>query len=413
MLDLTARELLTHLFHHAIDRVDGRRVVHDWCAHNTQNNNQTFKYCVAIGKAAPAMLQGALDSINNLQECLLICPRASAPRVFKRHKKVSKVESSHPVPDQKSLDAGKVLLSFLAKLPDNEPILFLISGGASSLVEVLKDGVSLAQLQDINNYLLGSGKSIEQINYWRKQYSKIKGGGLLDCINPLSCTQLLISDVQNDEIAVIGSGLLLNSDNTDSDDDDVLQQSLNITDASKSSNREQVATHIVANQQMALEAIHNEAAHYELDTFLHEEFISGDAREQGEKLSEWLLEAPCGLHIWGGETTVSLPDNPGMGGRNQHFLLSCVSTIQDKNISILSAGTDGIDGNTSCAGGMVTGFTGKTLSQMGFDINQELDKANSGNVLMASDCLYKTGRTNTNVMDLIIAYKSSDELVTR
>ena len=91
--------------------------------------------------------------------------------------------------------------------------------------------------------------------------------------------------------------------------------------------------------------------------------------------------------------------------------MSCVEAIDNKNISVLSAGTDGIDGATTCAGGFVSGFTYKAIQQMGFDIDEELDKANSGNVLMAADCLFKTGRTQTNVMDIILAYKTDDDLV--
>lgn len=406
MLELTTRELLTQLFQHALDAVDGRRVVFNWCRSQLVN----YRYCIAIGKAAPAMMHGALNAMTSMQKGLLICPFGSASRAQKKNKILTIVESSHPIPEQSSLVAGDKLLQFISQIPDDEPVLFLITGGASSLVEVLEDGISLKQLQDINQYLLSSGKNIQKINYWRKQVSLIKGGGLLEYVNRNQCTQLLISDVQNDDIETIASGLLVKPENTVVDNDDYLSSLLaRIIHTDKKV--ETIETHIVASQKMALAAIKIDSEHYGVTCTVHEKFIDGDAKEQGIVIGNWLLKAPAGLHVWGGETTLSLPDKPGLGGRNQHFLLSCVESIQDKNISLLSAGTDGIDGNTSCAGGFVSGFTYKTLQQMGFDIPGELDNANAGNVLMAADCLYKPGRTNTNVMDIIIAYKSDENLV--
>lgn len=402
MTELTARELLVHLYETAVDTVDGRRLVQQWCR---ENPSAAFTHCIAIGKAASAMLQGALDSRRTINSALLITTREHVTRELKRNKRVSIVESAHPVPDQSSLDAGDALLKYLHAVPQQSPLLVLVSGGASSMVEVPADGLSLSQLQQINRYLLASGKDIHLMNAWRKRFSKIKGGGLLHYVQHLQCTQLIISDVQDNDAAIIGSGLLVQSEAESHDDDDWLQSQLPDVVQHSEINRP-VMTHIIGTNQMALRAAADEAGYHGLDHYLHEEFISGDAIEQGRVIGEYLCHAPAGVHVWGGETTVELPDNPGLGGRNQSMALSLAATIDGAcDLSVLVAGTDGIDGNTPCAGAVVSGNSMQQIRQMGFDAGAELNKANAGMVLMAIDELFKPGPTNTNVMDIVIAYK--------
>jgi len=404
MTELTARELLVHLYETAVDTVDGRRLVQQWCR---EHSSTSFTYVIAIGKAAAAMLQGALDNSLTINSALLITPRGAVSREIKRNIKVKVAESSHPVPDQSSLDAGRALLEYLRGIPAQSSLLVLISGGASSLVEVPVDGVSLSQLQQINQYLLASGRNIHAMNAWRKQFSNIKGGGLLQYVQHLQCTQLIISDVHGNDPAVIGSGLLVQSELEKHDSDDWLQ-SLPQQQTRQAERYNVVETHVIGSLEIAMRAVVAEAGLQGLDHYLHEEFICGDAIEQGVDVGEYLRDAPVGIHVWGGETTVELPEKPGLGGRNQSMALSLATVIDGvDDISVLAAGTDGIDGNTSCAGAIVSGGSMPQARQMGFDVDAELNKANAGMVLMAIGDLFKPGPTNTNVMDIIIAYKRS------
>ncbi len=404
MTELTARELLVHLYETAVDAVDGRRLVQQWCR---ENPSAKFTHCIAIGKAASAMLQGALDSRPTINSALLITTREYVTRELRRNTRVSVVESSHPVPDQSSLDAGDALLKYLRAVPQQSPLLVLVSGGASSMVEVPVDGLPLSRLQQINHYLLASGKDIQLMNAWRKRFSKIKGGGLLHYVDHLQCTQLIISDVQDNDPAIIGSGLLVQSENENRDDDDWLRSQLPDVMQRPEIIRP-ITTHVIGTNEMAIRAAADEAGYHGLDHFLHGEFISGDAIEQGREIGEYLCRAPAGVHVWGGETTVELPDNPGLGGRNQSMALSLAATIDGADdLSVLVAGTDGIDGNTPCAGAVVSGNSMRQIRQMGFDAGVELARANAGMVLMAVDELFKPGPSNTNVMDIVIAYKRS------
>jgi len=407
-MELTSRELLTHLFHTAIETVDGRHLVAQWY----RSQNQAFTHFIAVGKAAPAMLQGVVDTQKNFQQALLICPTRTVPRGLRKDKRIAIHESSHPVPDESSLEAGAALLGFVKNLPADARLLVLISGGSSSLVEVLPDTLTLDDLQAINHYLLASGKNIHALNAWRKRFSKIKGGGLLNYLSVDECTQLLISDVHPDDAAVIGSGLLIASDDQP-DVDDFLQQYIDAAMQARSRTDKTVHTHIIGTQEMALQAAAEEVKHMDLACYLHDEFIGGDAVEQGERIGRWLLnDAPVGVHLWGAETTVVLPERPGLGGRNQAFALALAKTLLDAgldsdDIGVLAAGTDGIDGNTPCAGAVVFASTARQIVQSGYDIEAELAAANAGVLLMLSGDVFKTGATGTNVMDLIIAWKQA------
>lgn len=402
MTELTARELLVHLYETAIDAVDGRLLVQQWCH---EHPSAGFTHCIAIGKAAAAMTRGALDSQHSISNALVITSTGTVPRDLKRNHRVTVIESSHPVPDQSSVDAGSALLNYLRGLPQQAAVLVLISGGASSLVEVPISNISVLQLQQINQYLLASGKDIHAMNAWRTCFSKIKGGGLLQYLQHRQCTQLIMSDVVGDDPGVIGSGLLVQRDSYQTDGDEYLQSLLPVP-CLRDERYEPVDTHVVGTNLMARQAVVAEAEHQGLDHYLHEEYITGDAMEQGKRIGHYLHDAPAGVHAWGGETTVRLPVKPGLGGRNQSMALALAAVIEDEDdIFVLVAGTDGIDGNTPCAGAMVSGDSMRQIHRMGLDAEAELGKANAGMVLMATGELFKPGPSNTNVMDVVIAYK--------
>ncbi len=422
MTELTARELLVMLYEVALDSVDGRYLVNQWCRQNVDNHKhkerKTFTHCVAIGKAGAAMLQGALDNYPSIKCALLICPSSKITRQIKKNKIITTISSSHPVPDERSIEAGQSLINFVSGLRENDEVLFLISGGTSSLVEVLADGVSLEQLQQINRYLLATGKDIQQINSWRKQFSKIKGGGLLRYIKPTSITQLLLSDVKGDNVETIGSGLLVTSSSiTDTDPyllgflKQVREHHSDYKDRSSSPVNAvsvvQPETHVIGNIKLALQAVHQAAQAEGLDSHISAEFIEGDACLVADNLYKQLKTAKPGVYIMGGETTVQLPENPGIGGRNQTLALAFARHIaEDNTLHLLAAGTDGVDGNSNCAGAIVSKNTAIKAKKMGYDIDVEIAKANAGLLLMATDDLIQGVNSQTNVMDIIIVYKT-------
>lgn len=406
MTELTARELLVMLYETALDAVDGRYLVNQWCRQNIISDEKNFTHCIAIGKASVAMLLGALDNCSSITKSLLICPPSEITRQIKKNKSITIVSSSHPIPDESSLEAGQTLLRFIGNLNKDDRVLFLISGGTSSLVEVLIENITLDQLQQINRYLLASGKDIQQINAWRKQFSKIKGGGLLSYLKTSSITQLLLSDVKGDKPEIIGSGLLVESD-SQNEYDDYLSDLVLYTQAISEKSSLQPETIIIGNLELAKQAAFDAAQAEGLESYLYDEFIEGDACQVAGWLFQKLKNAKPGIHIFGGETTVRLPGSPGIGGRNQTLALGFSRyLLDDPTLHLLAAGTDGVDGNSNCAGAIVSKNTLITAGKMGFDIDAEISKANAGLVLMATGDLIDGSNSNTNVMDIIIAYKT-------
>lgn len=338
-------------------------------------------HAIAIGKAADAMLQGARRYLHeNLQSGLLITKHAHVSDKTAALENVQVIESAHPVPDESSLQAGQALLDYLQQLPENAPLLFLISGGASSLVEVLEEGWTLQGLQDATANLLADGSPISEINAMRRSLSLIKGGKLWQYVGERSVTCLLISDVPGDDPAVIGSGLLFPAPKDDFD------------------------WEIIASNKQALEAMAEEKS--DLAVTVMPDFLEGDAVIAAQACIEHLRNSTPGIYLWGAETTVLLPANPGRGGRNQHFALAAALHIQpDENLFLLAAGTDGTDGVTADAGALVDNGTLRRGKYQNLDPEACLQNADAGTFLEASGDLIHTGPTGTNVMDVIIGLK--------
>lgn len=371
-------------------------------------------HVVAVGKAAAAMLAGAQAALgSSLHAALLITKPGHAAPETARDARVTVIEAGHPLPDQRSLAAGAALLNFVAQAPPATPLLFLISGGASSLVEVLPPGVSLADLRRVNHWLLGSGLAIHAMNALRKQLSCIKGGRLATHLQGRPVLQLLISDVAGDAPADIGSGLLApppeNAEPAPADLPKWLRELLHRAPPPPPADApcfNSIETRVIANLDQALTAAAQAARERGYAVHAHADGLRGDAAAQGRRLAAELLQGPAGVHIWGGETTVVLPPRPGRGGRNQHLALAAALTLagHDK-VWLLAAGTDGSDGDGEDAGALVDGGTLARGELARLEAAECLRRADAGTFLEASGDLINTGPTGTNVMDLVIGLK--------
>jgi hydroxypyruvate reductase len=297
-------------------------------------------------------------------------------------------------------------MEFIESTPPEHNLLFLISGGASSLVEVPVTGVSGQRLTALNTWLLGAGLDIAAMNRVRSALSRIKGGRLGQHLAGRRLRALLISDVPGDDPAVIGSGLL--AAGTVLAPWPVLpahlewvgrcaQQPLLPAEVPRFPLR------VVANLDRACAAAETTARDKGLPVFRHREFLDGEAAATGEALAHTLMDAEPGVYVWGGETRVMLPPNPGRGGRNQHLALAAARVLAGHDgVRLLAAGTDGSDGNSLDAGALVDGGTVSRGEASGLDASACLEKADSGRFLAAAGDLIHTGPTGTNVMDLVI-----------
>ena len=363
-------------------------------------------FLVAIGKAATAMSAGAMDAIgSHVTAGLVITRHGHKESSAYADPRIVSLEAGHPLPDEQSLAAGNALRLFMASAPADAHFLFLISGGASSLVEVLVEDVSLAKLRSLNRWLLASGLPIDAVNRVRTAFSQIKGGRLLRNLAGRNAELLLISDVPGNVPALIGSGLLLPA--VPRSMPELPAQFSDLPRAAPPNiDSGNVHTQIVATNHQAMQAVMAIAVSSGRQAYLHDLLPASDAADCGEEISSLLIDAPPGVHVWGGETTVKLPAHPGRGGRNQLLALAAARRIANEHgIHLLAAGTDGTDGNSSDAGALVDGGSINRGEEGGFDASDCLTRADANTFLEASGDLIYTGPTGTNVMDLVVALK--------
>ena len=332
-------------------------------------------YLIAVGKAAGAMAAGAHQFGGDaLVAGLVIAKRGSTQ--WLRDVRVKEHQAGHPVPDASSFDAGDALLDFVVGLPSDARVLFCLSGGASSLVEVLPEDVSRDQWQVMTRQWLASGWDIARVNQERKRLSRIKGGRLLSLFPKQGeILQLAISDVAGDDLASIGSGLLAGD-----------PEQRNLTSA------------VLANNQRLLSALTITLPNAHVESH----FVTKSVEQLAHEIVRSSVQSGC--YVWGGEPVVVLPNQVGRGGRMQHLAL-CVAWLLRDNASawqLLAMGSDGSDGATEDAGALVDQDSIHLAQQQGWDIENVLHNFDAGRLLEDIGALITTGDTGTNVNDIVI-----------
>jgi hydroxypyruvate reductase len=334
---------------------------------------------IGIGKAASGMCAGALASIDVHCPVLLVTKYSHCQQNMHDNERVQVIEAAHPIPDQNSLIAGSLLLDTITNMPAMSKLLLLVSGGASAVAELLPEDMDLVQWQKITDQMISSGFDIAQINTKRKETSLIKDGKLLANFKGSSVKVLAISDVQGDDISIIGSG---------------------IGDTKRLEKGIDSHTSLIGTNEVARKACATYAEKLGFEVKNNTENMYQNITQLAPIIASQLLMASPGVYIFGGEPTVNLPKNPGSGGRNQSLALLLAQQIKDrKDITILVAGTDGSDGPTDAAGAIIDGNTANDMSAL----KQALLAADAGSYLRNNGDIFITGPTNTNVMDLVIA----------
>jgi len=335
----------------------------------TAHDVATPDLVLAVGKAAASMAQAAYDVFGAVPMHIV----TKYHHIDGAPPHATLIEAAHPVPDTASLRAGKALRDAIAGCKSDAHVLMLVSGGASSLVEDLPDGMTLIDLAQRTQTMLASGADIHAMNAQRRALSQIKGGKLLGRFQGAHVTSLAISDVEGDALDVIGSG---------------------IGDAPEGAEF-RFDAHIVANNHIARMAVAQAA---NLPVLTNAETLYDNVDVLAPRIAKDLLNSAKGLHILGGEPTVVLPDNPGKGGRNMALALLLAREISGQDgLRILVAGTDGTDGPTDAAGALIDGTTWEDSAQ------DAIDRADAAPWLDARGALFRSGPTGTNVMDLLIA----------
>ena len=381
------KEALLALFQAGVDAVGGYQATRR--ALSTEDFASPV-HLVALGKAADAMARGALSVLGDrLVSGLVVTKHDHLSDQVRTDSRLECIEAGHPVPDEHSLRGGARLYNFVRALPEDAQLVFLVSGGTSALVEHLDNELTLDDLKAATDRMLASGAAIGEMNRQRRQLSLIKGGKLAKVVR-CKVLQLLISDVPGDVPGDIGSGLLIPDTATG------MHEQLPVW--------QRIQTRIIASSSIAQAAVVVAAAEQGLVVQQPSGNLDGDMAEVHARVKSSLLTAKPGLYVWGGEPTVVLPQSPGRGGRNQHLaLLLADAAATHGNVSVLVCGTDGTDGPTNDAGGLVDETSLHRAKEHSLNIDQYLQRADAGTALAQLDLLVTTGPTGTNVMDLCIA----------
>ena len=402
------RAILMDLYGQACAAVDGRRVVRAALAASAPAEDC---WLLAIGKAAGSMTLGALDALGSrVSRALVVLPRGHADPELARWPVVEVHAGDHPVPGPASLAAGARVLEFAAAVPAGQSLLLLVSGGASSLVEAPAAGISAEDLAEFNVWALGAGIDIGVLNGLRRRLSRLKDGRLAAALAKARARALLISDVPGDDPAVIGSGLARASAAAAAPLPEALPPRIRalFERAGTLPPGGALPAEVVGTLGDALGAAARAADGQALTVRTLSPPASGDVLLAASRFAHELALGPEEVLLWGGETTVTLPPTPGRGGRNQQFALAAARLIAGHDdLTLLAAGSDGIDGASDDAGAIVDGETLLRGSDAGLDVAEALAGADAGRFLEASGDLLHTGPSGTNVGDLVIGLRAS------
>jgi hydroxypyruvate reductase len=361
-------------------------------------------YSVAFGKAGDTMTR-ALNAIVPIKSGIIVIPKGSKSVI--KGKKFQIFNSRHPKPDTTSVKAAKEVMKFVQNKRSDELIIFLVSGGGSSLL-AMPDDITLDDKVHVTNTLLKSGATIQEFNCIRKHLSKIKGGKLVE---NMKChgVGLVMSDVEGDDLSSIASGTTYMDDTTYADaleiikkykigwkiPDEVMTLLKNRMNEKEleTPKKAKIENYVIANNDNCLNEmkVQAEKMGYTV-SIMH---IFGDIKEVVTKILEKISEDKKTCIIFGGEPTVKVLGK-GMGGRNQELVLRLLKNTQkSKKMVISSAGTDGIDGNSVFAGAVTENV------KIDLDVMKEFLKNNdSGRFFQKQKGNIITKATHTNLMDI-------------
>ncbi|HEV8124334.1 MAG TPA: DUF4147 domain-containing protein [Gemmatimonadales bacterium] len=386
-------------------------------------------FLTGLGKAARAMTSAALEIIGDGRS-----GAEARPTLV-----VDGESGDHPVPGLRSERAADALGAFLSRIHPNDRVLVLLSGGTSSLIAAPVDGISRDDLTRLFELLLRSGLDIHQANLVRKRFCRWGAGRLAERIAGATVRVLAISDVSGDRLESIGSGPCVPDPARAEDVIAVLQEAKlwlrvpasvrSVLEDTRLGGRSETpkpgdpafarVTHtVIANNTTALDAAEVEAGRLGLTALRlrhpddeQSPEISGEARAAGQAIARatrGLRASSCLL--FGGETTVTLSDASGQGGRCQELALAAALELEElglNDITLLAAGTDGRDGPTDAAGAVVDGNTAQLIRAAGIDPVRCLQQHDAYPALDAVGGLLRIGPTGTNVRDVVVAIRTA------
>jgi hydroxypyruvate reductase len=386
--------------------------------HNGEWSGAGKVHVIAAGKGAVPMMRAALETLP--------AGKIGATLVVTNYENVTEIEgvtvmgASHPLPDRNGAEAAAAVERIASEAATSDLVLCLISGGASALLPAPVEGVTLDEKIATSDFLLKSGADIVAMNTVRKALSRLKGGGLARAISPAQGLALILSDVPGDDLAIIASGPTV-ADPAPPQKALEIVRDLGIADRLP----ESVLAHLekraaepaadfvhttenilIGSNRISLSATENAAHHRGYKPIVLSEWLEGDVQAAAESFHAAAFRASSKGRVAilaGGETSVHVTGS-GKGGRNQEmalrFAVLCEASPLPRGWAFLSGGTDGRDGPTDAAGGLVTPKTIAALDAKDLSVDAYLSDNDAYHALKEADALLMTGATGTNVADL-------------
>jgi len=384
----------------------------------------------AIGKAAIEMAYG-LEQV--LGECItggIIITKHAGTSINLPGDRYSVYYGNHPVPGEESVTAARAVLAFLNECTEEEVVIFLISGGGSSLLCLPEDPLTLQDIQSVTSTLLACGATIQELNTIRKHLDRVKGGKLASAVPGMSLVSLVISDVVDNSLSSIASGPTVPDSSTFLDVEEIFSRyglwekvpgavrdfiiggiagkySETIKEGHPAFAR--AIASLIASNRDAMYAAKAQAEIKGFKVMVDEDPFTGEASRLGEVLvrkarrmqqAAKVSGVPACV-IFGGESTVTIRGN-GLGGRNLEVALGALQALaESKNEYLVTLATDGEDGPTDAAGAFVSSWTLKDSEVLQLDAIHALQNNDSYDFFQKAGLLIKTGPTGTNVNDLV------------
>ena len=363
-------------------------------------------FVIALGKASVPMMAAAEEALGSAMQAGVVVTK----HIDDTTVRATVYQGAHPVPDERSLAAGAALMEFARDIPQGAVVICLISGGGSSLAESLREGVQLEKLQDVTSTLLRAGATIHELNAVRARLSAFKAGGLLHALRHTLVFNLIISDVLGNDLSVIASGPTIAPDGSLSAEEVLERYGLSIAmPRARTLTFPEAQSTIMASVTTAVDAAASQAVRAGYHACRLGDRFEGEGRWVAATLADVALAAAGGRSdlqrplclLAGGETTVTVAGD-GVGGRNTESALSAALRVAGADrITIGCLATDGDDGVSGVAGGIVDGAT-IPIERRNAAL-AALNANDSYTFLEAAGATWGSGPTGTNVNDLFIA----------
>ena len=368
-------------------------------------------YLAAIGKAAWTMASSAKEALGDrIKRGIIITKYGYSSGEIPG---LEIIEAGHPLSDENTIFGTNKIIEMAQNLDAQDELLFLVSGGGSALFESPLPGLTLADIVDINSRLLACGADIVEINMIRKRLSGVKAGRFAQICAPAKVFTVVLSDVLGDRLDSIASGPAAPDLSTADEAIAIVEKyKLNVSDTIMEYLKKEtpkfldnVETVITGSVSTLCNSAAEIAASLGYKPHVLSTKVKCEAREAGRSIASIVtnnkIKRPCAI-IFGGEPVVTVKGT-GKGGRSQELTLAAAEGITGiDNLVIFSVGSDGTDGPTDAAGGIVDGTTARRLKEKGINLQAFLDNNDSYNALAAVNALVKTGPTGTNVNDFCV-----------